>query len=206
MNKVIIFSAPSGSGKTTLVKHSLENFPHLEFSISATTRTPREGEAHGKDYYFLTPDEFRKKISEDAFVEHEEVYADKFYGTLKSEIERIWKNGKTVIFDVDVVGGVNLKKIFGDQAMSIFIAPPSIEELKKRLIKRNTDSLETIKTRVNKAQEELGYQHLFDQVLINDDLETAKKEIENIISNFTEKVKKKTTPTSLFQVSQNSKT
>ena len=187
MNKVIIFSAPSGSGKTTLVKHSLENFPHLEFSISATTRAPREGEAHGKDYYFLTPDEFRKKISEDAFVEHEEVYTDKFYGTLKSEIERIWKNGKTVIFDVDVVGGVNLKKIFGDQAMSIFIAPPSIEELEKRLIKRNTDSLETIKTRVNKAQEELGYQHLFDQVLINDDLETAKKEIENTISNFTEK-------------------
>ena len=120
-------------------------------------------------------------------MEHEEVYADKFYGTLKSEIERIWKNGKTVIFDVDVVGGVNLKKIFGDQAMSIFIAPPSIEELEKRLIKRNTDSLETIKTRINKAQEELGYQHLFDQVLINDDLETAKKEIENIISNFTEK-------------------
>ena len=194
MNKVIIFSAPSGSGKTTLVKHSLENFPHLEFSISATTRAPREGEAHGKDYYVHLqgrktgiPSTRIDRHDERAFVEHEEVYADKFYGTLKSEIERIWKNGKTVIFDVDVVGGVNLKKIFGDQAMSIFIAPPSIEELEKRLIKRNTDSLETIKTRVNKAQEELGYQHLFDQVLINDDLETAKKEIENIISNFTEK-------------------
>lgn len=187
MKKVIIFSAPSGSGKTTLVKHSLEKFSDLEFSISATTRELRGNEVHGKDYYFLTPNEFKKKITEDAFVEYEEVYRDKFYGTLKSEIERIWDNQKVVIFDVDVVGGVNLKKIFGDSALSIFIAPPSIQELEKRLIARNTDSLETIKTRINKAEEELGYQHLFDQVLINDDLETAKKEIENIISNFTQK-------------------
>ena len=184
MKKVIIFSAPSGSGKTTLVKHCLEKFSDLEFSISATTRELRGNEIHGKDYYFLTPDEFKKKITEEAFVEYEEVYKDKFYGTLKSEVERIWNNKKVVIFDVDVVGGVNLKEKFGSKALSIFIAPPSVEELERRLIARNTDSLETIKTRVNKAQEELKYQHLFDQVLINDDLEIAKKEIETIISNF----------------------
>lgn len=184
MNKVIIFSAPSGSGKTTLVKHCLGIFSELEFSISATTRSPRGEEIHGKDYYFLSPDEFREKIKENAFVEYEEVYTDKFYGTLKSEVERIWSNKKVVIFDVDVVGGVNLKKIFGEQAMSIFIAPPSIEELERRLISRNTDSLETIKTRVSKAQEELEYQHQFDKVIINDDLQLAKNEIEKLISNF----------------------
>lgn len=185
MNKVIIFSAPSGSGKTTLVKHCLGIFPELEFSISATTRSPRGEEIHGKDYYFLSTEEFKQKISENAFVEYEEVYTDKFYGTLKSEVERIWQNQKIVIFDVDVVGGVNLKKIFGDQAMSIFIAPPSIEELEKRLILRNTDSPETIKTRVNKAQEELGYQNQFDKIIVNDNLESSKKDIETLISDFT---------------------
>lgn len=184
MNKVIIFSAPSGSGKTTLVKHCLETFPELEFSISATTRSPRGEEIHGKDYYFLSTEEFKQKISENAFVEYEEVYTDKFYGTLKSEVERIWANQKIVIFDVDVIGGINLKKIFGDQAMSIFIAPPSIEELERRLINRNTDSPETIKTRVNKAQEELGYQNQFDKIIVNNDLETAKNDIRAIISDF----------------------
>lgn len=191
MNKVIIFSAPSGSGKTTLIKHCLEKITDLEFSISATTREIRDNEIDGKDYYFLTPNEFKKKITENAFVEYEEVYRDKFYGTLKSEIERIWNNKKLVIFDVDAVGGVNLKKIFGEQALSIFITPPSIEELEKRLIARNTDSIENIKIRVNKAQEELKYQNLFDQVLINDDLETVKKQIENIISNFIQNEKGK---------------
>lgn len=184
MNKVIIFSAPSGSGKTTLVKHCLSIFPSLEFSISATTRTPREGEINGKDYHFLTPEEFKTKIKNEDFIEYEEVYTDKFYGTLKSEIERIWENKKVVIFDVDVVGGVNLKKIFGHQALSIFIAPPSIEELENRLIKRNTDSLDTIKTRVEKAKEELTYQDKFDQILVNDNLDKAKNEIEDIIKNF----------------------
>lgn len=184
MDKVIIFSAPSGSGKTTLVKHCLGIFPELEFSISATTRSPRGEEINGKDYYFLNPDEFRQKISEDAFVEYEEVYTDKFYGTLKSEVKRIWDNQKIVIFDVDVVGGINLKKIFGEQAMSIFIAPPSIEELERRLINRNTDSLDTIKIRVSKAQEELNYQHQFDKIIINNDLQLAKNQIENLISNF----------------------
>ena len=184
MNKVVIFSAPSGSGKTTLVKHCLEVFPSLEFSISATTREPRGSEEHGKDYYFFSPEEFRQKISEDAFVEYEEVYADKFYGTLKSEIERIWDSQKVVIFDVDVVGGLNLKKILGEKAMSIFIAPPSVDELEKRLINRDTDSEETIKMRVNKAQQELEYKNQFDEVLVNDDLDKAKHEIEKLVQNF----------------------
>ena len=184
MNKVVIFSAPSGSGKTTLVKHCLEVFPSLEFSISATTREPRGSEEHGKDYYFFSPEEFRQKISEDAFVEYEEVYADKFYGTLKSEIERIWDSQKVVIFDVDVVGGLNLKKILGEKAMSVFIAPPSVDELEKRLINRDTDSEETIKMRVNKAQQELEYKNQFDEVLVNDDLDKAKHEIEKLVQNF----------------------
>jgi hypothetical protein len=184
MNKVVIFSAPSGSGKTTLVKHCLEVFPSLEFSISATTREPRGSEEHGKDYYFFSPEEFRQKISEDAFVEYEEVYADKFYGTLKSEIERIWDSQKVVIFDVDVVGGLNLKKILGEKAMSVFIAPPSVDELEQRLINRDTDSEETIKTRINKAQEELEYKNQFDEVLVNDDLDKAKQEIEKLVQKF----------------------
>ena len=184
MNKVVIFSAPSGSGKTTLVKHCLEVFPSLEFSISATTREPRGSEEHGKDYYFFSPEEFRQKISEDAFVEYEEVYADKFYGTLKSEIERIWNSQKVVIFDVDVVGGLNLKKILGEKAMSVFIAPPSVDELEQRLINRDTDSEETIKTRINKAQEELEYKNQFDEVLVNDDLDKAKQEIEKLVQKF----------------------
>ena len=184
MNKVVIFSAPSGSGKTTLVKHCLEVFPSLEFSVSATTREPRGSEEHGKDYYFFSPEEFRQKISEDAFVEYEEVYRDKFYGTLKSEIERIWDSQKVVIFDVDVVGGLNLKKILGEKAMSVFIAPPSVDELEKRLINRDTDSEETIKMRVNKAQQELEYKNQFDEVLVNDDLDKAKHEIEKLVQNF----------------------
>lgn len=183
-NQVIIFSAPSGSGKTTLVKHCLELFPQLQFSISATTRAPRGEEQHAKDYYFLTPDEFRTKIAEDAFVEFEEVYTDKYYGTLKSEVERIWDEGKIVIFDVDVVGGVNLKQIFKDQALSIFIAPPNVEALKHRLTQRGTDTAEAIETRLEKAEEELTYQPQFDKTIINDDLATAKLEIENTLNQF----------------------
>jgi len=184
MNKVIIFSAPSGSGKTTLVKHSLEVFNELQFSISCTTRQPRGSEVHAVDYHFLTPDEFRQKIAEDAFVEFEEVYTDKYYGTLKSEVEKIWNEGKTVIFDVDVKGGISLKKYFGEQALSIFIEPPSIEELERRLISRNTDDAETIKTRVAKAEEEMSYAKEFDKIVINSDLSEAKKEIESLIKNF----------------------
>ena len=184
MNKVIIFSAPSGSGKTTLVKHCLERFPELQFSISCTTRAPRGTEQHEVDYYFLSPDEFRQRISQDHFVEYEEVYQDKFYGTLKSEVDRIWNEGKTVIFDVDVQGGVNLKRYFGDQALSIFIKPPSIEELERRLILRNTDDPEIIKTRVAKADHELTFQDSFDEVVTNDNLEASKKDIEHLITGF----------------------
>ncbi|WP_089872852.1 guanylate kinase [Epilithonimonas hungarica] len=182
--KVIIFSAPSGSGKTTLVKHGLSVVPQLSFSISATTRQPRGEEQHAKDYYFLTPEEFRTKISKDEFVEFEEVYTDKYYGTLKSEVERIWKEGKVVIFDVDVKGGIRLKEIFGDKALSIFVMPPSISELEQRLIKRNTDCAETIKTRVEKAGEEMTYQKHFDKIIVNTDLDKAKAEVEKIINNF----------------------
>ena len=184
--KVIIFSAPSGSGKTTLVKHGLSVVPELCFSISATTREPRGEEKHADDYYFLTPEEFRTKICQNEFVEFEEVYTDKYYGTLKSEVERTWSEGKVVIFDVDVVGGVNLKKIFGEKALSIFIAPPSIDELERRLISRATDDLETIKTRVAKAKHEMSYAEEFDEIVINDDLETSKKEIERLVEKFIE--------------------
>ncbi|MDQ1097452.1 MULTISPECIES: guanylate kinase [Chryseobacterium] len=184
MNKVIIFSAPSGSGKTTLVKHALETISELQFSISCTTRQPRGSEVHAVDYHFLSPDEFRQKIAEDAFVEYEEVYTDKYYGTLKSEVEKIWNLGKVVIFDVDVKGGVSLKKYFGEQALSIFIKPPSIEELERRLVSRDTDDAETIRIRIEKSEEEMSYADQFDTIVVNDDLEKAKKEIELLIRNF----------------------
>ena len=184
MNKVIIFSAPSGSGKTTLVKHCLEHFPELEFSISCTTRNPRGTEKDGVDYHFISPEKFRQKIWEEAFVEFEEVYEDKYYGTLKSEVERIWNDGKTVIFDVDVKGGIALKNYFGEQALSIFIMPPSIQELERRLIARATEDAETIQTRVEKAEQEMTFQNEFDKILVNTDLETAKAEIEKLVSEF----------------------
>lgn len=184
MNKVIIFSAPSGSGKTTLVKHCLEIFPELAFSISCTTRNLRGNEISGIDYHFISPDEFRAKIAEEAFVEFEEVYTDKYYGTLKSEVERIWEDGKVVIFDVDVKGGISLKKYFGEKALSIFIMPPSIAELELRLIGRGTDDLETIKTRVAKAAEEIAFQNEFDQIIVNNDLDQAKIDVENTITQF----------------------
>ncbi len=184
MNKVIIFSAPSGSGKTTLIKHALETISELQFSISCTTRQPRGSEVHAVDYHFLSPDEFRQKIAEDAFVEYEEVYTDKYYGTLKSEVEKIWNLGKVVIFDVDVKGGVSLKKYFGEQALSIFIKPPSIEELERRLVSRDTDDAETIRIRIEKSEEEMSYADQFDTIVINDDLEKAKKETELLIRNF----------------------
>ena len=184
MQKVIIFSAPSGSGKTTLVKHCLEHFSALEFSISCTTRNARGTEIHAVDYHFISPDEFRQKISEEAFVEFEEVYTDKYYGTLKSEVERIWASGKVVIFDVDVQGGISLKKYFGEKALSIFIMPPSVAALELRLIARGTDDLDTIHTRVAKATEEISYKNEFDEIVVNDQLEIAKVDIENLITNF----------------------
>lgn len=184
MQKVIIFSAPSGSGKTTLVKYALENFPELAFSVSCTTRNPRGTEHNGVDYHFISPDDFRRKISEDAFVEFEEVYRDKYYGTLKSEVENIWNRGKAVIFDVDVKGGIALKRYFGEKALSVFVMPPSVQELERRLISRNTDDSETIRTRVEKATEEMKYCSSFDETVINTDLDTAKKDVTLLIRNF----------------------
>lgn len=180
--KVFIFSAPSGSGKTTIVKHLLSTNTQLTFSISATTRQPRGQEVHGKDYYFLSLDDFRGKISSDKFVEYEEVYEGVYYGTLKTEIQRIWDEGKHVVLDVDVIGGVNLKKYFGDDALAIFVQCPSIEELERRLRSRQTDSEESIKQRVGKAEEEMEYAKYFDTVLINDKLENAYAKAGELIS------------------------
>lgn len=184
--KLIIFSAPSGSGKTTLVHHLLSK-PELKlsFSVSATSREKRPNETHGKDYYFLSADEFRSRIESNDFLEWEEVYTDQFYGTLKSEIDRVHSEGKHVMFDVDVVGGLNIKKQFGDNALAVFVKPPSIEELENRLRNRSTESEESLKKRVGKAAEEMEYANEFDVVLINDDLETAKTEAENLVTDFT---------------------
>jgi len=184
--KLLIFSAPSGSGKTTLVKHVMEHVDNLAFSISAASRNKRYGEINGKDYYFLTVDEFKKKINNDEFVEWEEVYKDKFYGTLKSEVERIRNSGKNVVFDVDVVGGVNIKKLYGDEALGVFVMPPSIEVLKERLENRDTDNESDIKTRINKAEYELTFSNLFDEIIINDDLEKAKLETIELVKSFIE--------------------
>jgi guanylate kinase len=184
-NKVLIFSAPSGSGKSTIVNHILGIYPDsMEFSVSATSRAPRGEEQNGREYYFMTADEFRKLIEEDKFVEYEEVYEGRFYGTLKSECERIWGAGHVIIFDVDVKGGVSLKKYFGDAALSIFIKAPSVEVLRERLIKRGTDSLEEIEQRVAKAEQELTYAPQFDYVLVNDELATAYAESEKVVEDF----------------------
>ncbi len=187
-NKVVIFSAPSGAGKSTIVNHLLGLHPELEFSISATSRSPRGQEQHGVEYYFYTADEFRKMISEDKFVEYEEVYPGSFYGTLRSEVERIWAKGNAIVFDIDVQGGVNLKRIFGEQAFSVFIQAPSVETLRQRLIGRGTDSEEAIEKRVAKAASEMEFAAgKFDYVLVNDDLQTAFAEAEKIIDDFMRK-------------------
>ena len=185
--KALIFSAPSGSGKSTIVHHILDKYPDMEFSVSATSRSPRGEEKDGVDYYFLSEEEFRARIAENGFVEHEEVYPGRFYGTLKSEIKRIWDAGHVVIFDVDVKGGVNLKKYFGKDALSVFIQAPSVEVLKERLVKRGTDSPEDIEKRVAKAAEEMTYAPQFDHILINDDLQQAFEEAEALVSHFLSK-------------------
>ena len=184
MEKVIIFSAPSGSGKTTIVHELLKRYPQFEFSISATSRAPRGAERDGVDYYFLTEEEFLRRIAADAFVEWEAVYAGTHYGTLRSEVDRIWSKGNVIIFDVDVVGGVNLKRIFGDKACSVFIMPPSIEELERRLIGRGTDAPEVIAKRVAKAGQEIERAPEFDHVVVNDDLQRAIADTCAIIDNF----------------------
>ena len=184
MNKVLIFSAPSGSGKSTIVNHILGLHPEVEFSVSATSRAPRGEEKDGVEYFFYSADIFRLLVRDDKFVEFEEVYPDRFYGTLKAEVNRIWARGHVIIFDVDVKGGVNLKKYFGDQALSVFIQAPSVEVLRERLVKRGTDSAEDIEKRVAKAAEEMTYAPKFDKVLINDDLATAFAEAEEMVNTF----------------------
>ena len=182
--KLIIFSAPSGSGKSTIINYLLQQSLRLRFSISATSREPRGTEQNGVEYYFLTPEEFKARIAKGDFLEYEEVYTDKFYGTLKSEVERILDEGDNVIFDVDVVGGCNIKHYYGERALSVFIQPPSIEELRKRLVGRGTDTPEVIESRIAKAEYELSFADKFDTVVINDDLETAKANALQVIRTF----------------------
>lgn len=183
--KLIVFSAPSGSGKTTIVRHLLKQKElNLEFSISATSREQRGDEINGQDYYFLSFEEFKKKIKKDEFLEWEEVYRDNFYGTLKSEVERIWSHGKNVIFDIDVSGGLRIKRKFPEQTLSIFVKPPSIDELKIRLKKRQTESNDKINMRIAKASAELATAPLFDMVIVNDTLEHALEESYNLVSYF----------------------
>ena len=188
--KLLIFSAPSGSGKSTIVNFLMQEHPELNmhFSISCTTRAPRGTEKNGVEYFFLTPEEFKAKIAEGAFVEYEEVYTDRFYGTLKSQVENQINNGENVVFDVDVKGGCNLKKIFGSEALSVFVQPPSVEELRRRLVGRATDAPEVIEQRLAKAEEELTYAPKFDVIIVNDDLETAKEEALKTIGEFLGKI------------------
>ena len=186
MGKLIIFSAPSGSGKSTIINYLLQEHPELKlaFSISATSRAPRGQEQHGVEYFFLTPEDFRQRIENDEFLEYEEVYPGRFYGTLKAQVEKQSEDGQNVLFDVDVKGGVNIKQYYGDRALSVFIQPPSIEELRKRLERRGTETPEVINDRIARAEFELGFASQFDKVVINDDLETAKAETLQIITDF----------------------
>ena len=187
MNKLIIFSAPSGSGKSTIINYLLEQGLNMAFSISATSRPPRGQEQHGVEYFFLSPEEFRQRIANDEFLEYEEVYQDRFYGTLKSQVENQLNAGQNVVFDVDVVGGCNIKQFYGDRALSVFIQPPSIEELRKRLVGRATDTPEVIESRIAKAEFELSFADKFDVVIVNDNLEIAKTEALRVIQNFLNK-------------------
>lgn len=183
--KLVIFSAPSGSGKTTLVRHILKTFPkNIEFSISATSRPKRGVEVNGKDYHYLSVDEFKDKVANNEFLEWEEVYAGTHYGTLRSEVEKIWAKGKAVIFDIDVEGGLNLKNQFGDKALAIFVMPPSIKILEERLNSRSTDSKDSIARRIAKAEKELKTAELFDTFILNEDLETACTKAEELVKEF----------------------
>ncbi len=182
--KLIIFSAPSGAGKTTIVRHLLKKFPQLSFSISATTRDSRGSEKHKDDYYFISKEDFLHKVARQEFVEFEEVYSGTFYGTLRSEIERIWNDGKHVIFDIDVEGGLRLKRKYEDEALAIFVQPPSLEVLKERLTGRGTDSSEKLQERFVKAEKELLYADKFDVILKNFDLDTACLEAEKLVGDF----------------------
>ena len=187
--KLIVFSAPSGSGKSTIVQYLMKEHPELRlvFSVSCTSRAPRGTERNGIDYFFLSPDEFRQKISKGEFLEYEEVYQDKFYGTLKSQVDSQANRGENVVFDVDVKGGCNIKKYYGNRALSVFIQPPSVEELRRRLLGRATDAPEVIEQRLSKAAYELTFADRFDKVIVNDDLAVAKAEAYQIVSGFLKK-------------------
>jgi guanylate kinase len=182
--KILIITAPSGAGKSTITKRLMETFPALSFSISAATRAPRGDEKNGVEYYFITPDEFKQKIKENAFAEWEMVYEGKYYGTYKSEIERIWKNEQTPILDIDVKGALHIHQLYPGQTLSIFIEPPSIDELKKRLRERGTENEDGINTRINKAEYELSFKGHFDKVILNDNLEKACSEAIDTVSKF----------------------
>ncbi len=182
--KLILFCGPSGSGKTTITKYLLDNFPQIRFSVSATTRKKRNAEEDGKDYHFLTVEEFKKKIEAGQFVEWEEVYKDLYYGTLKSEVERIWNENKAVAFDVDVEGGLNIKKIYGDDLLAVFIKPLNVDVLIKRLTERNTESAESLATRIAKAEHELTYEDKFDHIILNDTLEHALEQATKLVKEF----------------------
>ena len=182
--KLIIFSAPSGSGKTTLVHHLLKSLPNLAFSVSATSRPPRGKEQNGKDYYFLTVDEFRTRIAAGDFLEFEEVYPGGFYGTLRSEVERLWADGKHVLFDIDVMGGLNLKEFFGPDALAVFVRVPDMAVLEQRLRGRGTDSEEKIRERLTKAEKEITVAPRFDRIIVNDNLDRACKEAEDAVREF----------------------
>ena len=186
--KLIIFSAPSGSGKSTIINYLLTQNLNLAFSISATSRPPRGTEQHGVEYFFLTPEEFRSRIENNEFLEYEEVYKDRYYGTLKEQVEKQLEAGQNVVFDVDVVGGCNIKKFYGERALSVFIQPPSVEELRKRRLEgRGTDTPEVIESRIAKAEYELSFAPQFDCIIVNDNLETAKAETLKVIKEFLEK-------------------
>lgn len=183
---LVIFSAPSGSGKSTIVQWLMKEHPELKlyFSISCTSRAPRGTEQNGVEYFFLTPEEFKSKIQNDEFLEYEEVYQDRFYGTLKAQVERQLEAGQNVVFDVDVKGGINIKKFYGERALSIFIQPPSVEELRRRLVGRGTDTPEAIENRLAKAEYEMTFAPQFDHIVVNDDLETAKVETLKLVEAF----------------------
>lgn len=185
-NKIIILTAPSGAGKTSITRYLLEKIPTLAFSISAATRKPRGGEQHGKDYYFISEDEFKQHIKNEEFIEWEMVYEGKYYGTLKSEMHRIWGEGRVPVLDIDVHGAIHVQQEYPINTLSLFVKPPSVEELRKRLQSRGTESAESIETRVNKAAYELSFAHHFKHVVVNEDLEEACKEAEAIVREFLE--------------------
>jgi guanylate kinase len=182
--KVLIFTAPSGSGKTTIVRHLLNKFDYLGFSVSATTREKRPHEEEGKDYYFISKEEFSKKIKDNEFIEWEEVYQDQYYGTLKSEVNRVWEEEKHIVFDIEVKGATNIKKLYGDRALSVFIKVPTLQELVRRLKARRTESEKSLKKRIKRIKKELTFEKSFDKVLINDDLENSLQEAEQLVLNF----------------------